>query len=156
MFRDFPLAMHSDAQGAAEAANCASDQGKFWEYHDKLFENQRALSTDSLKKYAVDLQLDSQEFDACLDSGKYTEDVQSDLLNGQALGVTGTPAFFINGRFLNGAQPFEMFAQIIDEELRRSRASPHVDAIRRARRETRPGGRKVAVVVCEEGGSVSV
>ncbi len=69
---------------------------------------------------------------------------------------TEIAAFFINGRFLNGAQPFEMFAQIIDEELRRSRASPHVDAIRRARRETRPGGRKVAVVVCEEGGSVSV
>lgn len=117
MFRDFPLPMRKDAHGAAEAANCASDQDKFWEYHDKLFENQRALSVENLKKYAVDLQLDSRQFNACLDSGKYTEDVQGDVQNGQSLGVTGTPAFFINGRFLNGAQPFEMFAQIIDEEL---------------------------------------
>lgn len=117
MFRDFPLAMHKDAQAAAEAANCAGDQDKFWEYHDKLFENQRALTVDSLKQYAVDLQLDGEAFNGCLDSGKYTADVQEDMRQGQSLGVTGTPAFFVNGRFLNGAQPFERFAQIIDEEL---------------------------------------
>jgi protein-disulfide isomerase len=117
VFRDFPLAMHKDAQGAAEAANCAGDQDKFWEYHDKLFENQRALATDSLKQYAVDLELDTEQFNGCLDSGKYTADVKTDMAQGQALGVTGTPAFFINGRFLNGAQPYEKFVQIIDEEL---------------------------------------
>ena len=117
MFRDLPLAMHKEAQGAAEAANCASDQGKFWEYHDKLFENQRALAIDQLKEYATALELDSEQFNDCLDSGKYTEDVKADARHAQSLGVTGTPAFFINGRFLNGAQPYEKFAQIIDEEL---------------------------------------
>jgi protein-disulfide isomerase len=109
--------MHKDAQGAAEAANCASEQDKFWQYHDKLFENQRALAIDNLKQYAVDLQLDSEQFNGCLDSGKYTEDVKDDMLHAQSLGVSGTPAFFINGRFLNGAQPYEKFVQIIDEEL---------------------------------------
>jgi protein-disulfide isomerase len=117
VFRDLPLAMHKDAQGAAEAANCAHDQGKFWEYHDKLFENQRALTIDSLKRYATDLQLDAEQFNSCLDSGKYTQDVKNDMSHAQSLGVSGTPAFFINGRFLNGAQPYEIFARIIDEEL---------------------------------------
>jgi protein-disulfide isomerase len=117
VFRDMPLAMHKDAQGAAEAANCASDQDKFWEYHDKLFENQRALDVNSLKQYAIDLQLDTAQFDTCLDSGKHTEDVKKDALEAQSLGVSGTPAFFVNGRFLNGAQPFEAFERIINEEL---------------------------------------
>ena len=70
--------MHKQAQGAAEAANCASDQGKFWEYHDKLFENQRALAVANLKQYAGDLELDTEEFNSCLDSGKFTADVNED------------------------------------------------------------------------------
>ena len=109
--------MHKEAQGAHEAAQCANDQGKFWEYHDKLFANQKALDKDSLIKYASDLQLDGESFAACLDSGKFSADVRQDVSDGQAVGVTGTPAFFINGRFLNGAVPYEQFAAIIDEEL---------------------------------------
>jgi protein-disulfide isomerase len=96
---------------------CANDQGKFWEYHDKLFENQRALQADQLKQYAADLGLDADSFNSCFDSGKFKSAVTEDYLEGQQLGVTGTPAFFINGRFLSGAQPFEAFQAIIDEEL---------------------------------------
>ena len=82
-----------------------------------MFENQRALDKDSLIKYAGELQLDGETFTACLDSGKYTADVKQDVVDGQEVGVTGTPAFFINGRFVNGAVPYEQFATIIDEEL---------------------------------------
>ena len=119
VFRDFPLSFHQQAQGAAEAAQCAHSQGKFWEYHDKLFENQKALAPDALKQYASDLGLDQERFDGCLDSGEFRTDVQNDLKEGSSYGVTGTPAFFVNGRFLNGAQPYEAFAQIIDDELER-------------------------------------
>jgi protein-disulfide isomerase len=117
IFRDFPLGFHDKAQISAEAANCAGAQDKFWEYHDKLFANQKALDKDSLIKYANDLQLDGESFTACLESGRYSADVRQDVSDGQAVGVTGTPAFFINGRFLNGAVPYEQFAAIIDEEL---------------------------------------
>lgn len=82
-----------------------------------MFENQKSLDKDSLVKYAGELQLDGQAFSTCLDSGEYTADVNQDLADGQRAGVTGTPAFFINGRFLNGAVPYEQFAAIIDEEL---------------------------------------
>ena len=117
VFRDFPLGFHDKAQISAEAANCAGAQDKFWEYHDKLFENQKALDKDSLLRYATELELDNERFATCLDSGTYTADVRQDVSDGQAAGVTGTPAFFINGRFLNGAVPYEQFAAIIDEEL---------------------------------------
>jgi len=117
VWRDFPLNFHKDAQKAAEAAQCASDQGKFWEYHDKLFENQRALQVDNLKKVAADMGLDAGKFDGCLDSGKYAADVKQDLEDGKAAGVTGTPAFLVNGRFLSGAQPYEAFEKLIEEEL---------------------------------------
>ena len=118
MFRDFPLAMHQNAQPAAEAAQCARAQGKFWEYHDKLFANQQALGKDQLRVYAAEVGLNGEEFNACFDGGKYRDEVQQDMKEGGALGVTGTPAFFVNGRFLSGAQPFESFARIIDEELK--------------------------------------
>jgi len=117
VFRDFPLSFHQDAQLAHEAANCANDQGKFWEFHDKLFANQKALKEASLKQYAVDLQLNADEFNGCLASGRHKPVVTQEQREGQAVGVTGTPAFFINGRFLNGAQPYENFASIIEEEL---------------------------------------
>jgi protein-disulfide isomerase len=123
VFRDYPLAFHDNAQISAEAANCASDQGKFWEYHDKLFENQGKLDKASLIQYAADMELDGASFTECLDSGKYTNDVKQDFADGQAVGVTGTPAFFINGRFLNGAVPYEQFAAIIDEELAKAGAN---------------------------------
>lgn len=117
VFRDFPLSFHQYAQKAAEAAECAQDQGKYWEMHDKLFQNQKNLDIDSLKKYAKDIGLDVEEFNSCLDSGKYASEVQKDFNDGQKYGVSGTPTFFINGIELVGAYPFDSFKQIIDAEL---------------------------------------
>lgn len=111
--------MHNRALPAAEAAQCAHDQGKFWEYHDKLFENQRALADENLKTYAEEIGLDLEKFNACLESAKHREDIQAEMRIGSEAGVTGTPAFFVNGRFLSGAQPFDAFKKIIDEELSR-------------------------------------
>ena len=118
MFRDLPLGMHQNAQKAAEAAQCARMQGKFWPYHDKLFANQQALAVDQLKQHAKDIGLDTAAFNACLDGGKTKDEVLADMKDAAALGVTGTPAFFVNGRFVSGAQPFESFVSLIDEELK--------------------------------------
>ena len=118
MVRDFPLtSIHPYAQKAAEASECADDQGKFWEYHDLVFANQSAIDVDSLKGYAGQLGLDTGTFDECLDEGKQSSEVEKDLEDGQASGVTGTPAFFINGQLVSGAQPFTVFQQIIDQLL---------------------------------------
>ena len=117
VFRHFPLRNHNRAAPAAEASQCAHEQDKFWEYHDKLFANQRALSDEDLKKYAAEIGLDTEKFNACYESGKYKDEVQKSAQVGGQLGVTGTPAFFINGRFLSGAQPFPEFQKIIDDEL---------------------------------------
>ena len=118
VFKDFPLtSMHAQAYKAAEAARCAGDQDKYWEYHDILFANTRALQLDKLKQYAADLKLNTAQFDACLDKNTYTGAVRRDLALGTELGVTGTPAFFVNGRFLSGAQPYSAFAELIDEAL---------------------------------------
>ena len=116
--KDLPLeAIHPRAQLAAEGARCAGDQGKFWEYHDTLYAKAPKLAEADLKIYAKDMGLESAKFDQCLISGKYKAAVQNDLAEGAKLGLTGTPAFFINGRELSGAQPMESFAAIIDEEL---------------------------------------
>lgn len=117
VFRDFPLGFHQYAQKASEAAECADDQGKFWEYHDRIFENQNLLSESNLKAWAQDLNLDTEEFNDCLDSGKYTEEVQEDMKDGSSYGVSGTPSFFINGIQLTGAQPYAAFEEIIEQEL---------------------------------------
>ncbi len=117
VFRDFPLGFHQNAQKASEAAECAKEQGKFWEMHDTIFDNQNAISVDDLKQYAADLGLDTEKFNDCLDTGKYEQEVKKDMEEGQSYGVTGTPAFFINGRLVSGAQPFANFKAIIDEEL---------------------------------------
>ena len=117
MYRDFPLPNHPAAGPAAEAALCAHDQGKFWEYHDKIFDNQRSLEMENLKRFATELSLDQAAFEKCLDTGEFRDVVQNDYEQGGRLGVNATPAFFINGRFLSGAQPFEAFKQIIDEEI---------------------------------------
>lgn len=119
VFRDFPLGFHKNAQKASEAAGCALEQGKFWPMHDKLFENQQALELDKLYGYASDLGLDADKFKTCLDSGSRAAEIAGDQKAGAAAGVSGTPAFFINGRFVSGAQPFDAFAKIIDEELAR-------------------------------------
>jgi len=109
--------MHKRANPAAEAAQCANEQGKFWEYHDKLFANQRALEDDDFVKYATEIGLDVDAFKACYTSGKFKGEVAKEAREGSQLGVTGTPAFFVNGRFLSGAQPFDAFKNIIDDEL---------------------------------------
>jgi len=116
--KDLPLdAIHPQARPAAEAARCAGDQGKFWDYHDKLYADGSKLTADELKNAAKDVGLNVESFDQCFASGKFKAAVQRDLLQGAQLGLTGTPAFFINGRELSGARPVEAFAAIIDEEL---------------------------------------
>lgn len=115
---NFPLSsIHPQAQEAAEAAECASDQEKFWEYHDLLFENQSALDTASLKDYAADLSMDTEVFNTCLDSGAKTEQVQNDFQVGVSAGVQGTPTFAINNQLLVGAQPLDAFQARIDAAL---------------------------------------
>ncbi|WP_281255467.1 DsbA family protein [Cystobacter ferrugineus] len=118
-FKNQPLPMHPNAKPAAEAALAAHEQGKFWEYHDKLFANQRALDRASLEKYAQELGLDVARFKAALDSGKFTAQVTADMAEASRVGVTGTPSFFINGRSLVGAQPIDAFKRVIDEELKK-------------------------------------
>lgn len=117
VYRDYPLPFHQFAQKASEAAECADEQGKFWEYHNKIFENQQGLGADNLKKWAVDLRLDTKKFNDCLDSGKMAAEVQKDLQDGSSYGASGTPAFFINGKLISGAQPYQAFKQAIDAEL---------------------------------------
>jgi protein-disulfide isomerase len=117
VYRHYPLPNHPNAQPAAEASECAAEQGKFWAYHDKLFANPSRLSLADLKQHAADLGLDGPTFDACVDTRKYKAQVEADAKAGQEAGVNGTPAFFINGRILSGAQPFEAFKRIIDDEL---------------------------------------
>ena len=117
VYRNYPLPNHPNARPAAEAAQCANEQGKFWQYHDRLFTNPSKLSDADLKQSAAELGLDASRFNACVDSHKYKAVVDADIKDGTAAGVSGTPAFFINGRALSGAQPFEAFKRIIDEEL---------------------------------------
>jgi protein-disulfide isomerase len=117
VFKDFPLSFHQNAQKAAEAGQCANDQGMFWELHDKMFANQGSIDVGSIKGYAASLGLDTSQFNACLDSGKYASEVQQDFSEGKAAGVSGTPTFFINGKKIVGAQPFSAFKQIIEQEL---------------------------------------
>ena len=111
-----------EASKAAEAALCASDQGKFWDYHDKLLESlyvgkHVTATTDDLKKLATDLGLDGSAFGACLDGSKYAQRVQAEAAEAQKLGVTGTPTFFVNDKMLVGAQPFAAFKTAIDNAL---------------------------------------
>jgi protein-disulfide isomerase len=118
VWKDFPLTqIHPQAFKAGEAAHCAADQGKFWEYHDRLFANQQALQPNDLKKHAADLGLDATAFASCLDTSKYGERVRDGVAEGSRLGVNSTPTIYINGRVLSGAQPFETFVSLIDEEL---------------------------------------
>jgi protein-disulfide isomerase len=118
VFRHYPLSFHLKAPKAAEATLCAGEQGKFWELHDALFESQE-IEVEALKLQAKRAGLDEARFDACLDSGKTAELVKRDMQEGQRVGVTGTPAFFINGLMLTGAQSEESFQKIIDSELER-------------------------------------
>ena len=117
VFRDYPLPFHDKAQKAAEAGQCANEQGKFWEMHDWMFDHQDKLDVPQLKEGAKSLQIDAAKFDACLDSGKFAKAIADNQKAGQEAGVSGTPAFFINGKMLSGAQPFEAFKESIEAEL---------------------------------------
>ena len=117
VFRDFPLSFHPNAQKAAEAAECAGEQGKYYEMHDKIFDNQQALSVTGYKQWASEIGLDTAKFNSCLDSGQMASEVQKDFQDGQAAGVRGTPAFLVNGKLISGAQPFQVFEQVIEAEL---------------------------------------
>jgi protein-disulfide isomerase len=119
VYRQFPLGFHANAEKAAEASLCANDQGKFWEMHDAMFADQHALGVDKLKATAARLGLNADQFDKCLDSGKYKAQVQKDVADGTAVGVQGTPTLFINGRVISGAVPFSEIKRVIDDELAR-------------------------------------
>ncbi len=117
VFRNFPLRFHENAESAALAAECANEQGRFWEYHDKIFQNQAYLGMDNYRAWAVELGLNAGQFNSCLDSGKYAENVQKDAEDGAKAGVTGTPTFFVNGQKIVGAQPYSAFKIAIDNAL---------------------------------------
>ena len=132
VMREFPLAMHPNAKGAAQAALCAGDQGEYWQMHDKMFANQRKLEVENLKTFAAELGLDTTAFDACLDDGKYAKQVSDDLTAGGRMGITGTPAFVLGltdprdpnkanvTEFISGAQSLERFTQTIDDLLKKA------------------------------------
>ncbi len=120
VYRDFPLGDRTRGWRAAEAAQCAGVQDKFWEFYDSLFEEPGALDDAGLKAHAQKVGLDEEAFTACLESGRFSEEVKGDKEAGRRAGVTATPTFFINGRYVRGAQPYSVFKQMIDEELEQS------------------------------------
>jgi protein-disulfide isomerase len=121
VFRDFPiLQIHPQAAKAAEAGACANEQGKFWPMHDLMFANQQKLDVASLKQHAATLGLDAAGFEKCLDGGKYADEWKKDSADAEKAGVQSTPAFFVNGRPVVGAVPYEQFAEVINEELGRA------------------------------------
>lgn len=115
IYRDFPvISSHPDALNAAVAAECASDQGAFWQYHDELFANQSNLSDANLKLIAQNLNLDTESFNDCFDNQRFKNEVYDDLQDGLKAGITGTPTFFINGNKVPGVIPYENFKELID------------------------------------------
>jgi protein-disulfide isomerase len=123
VFRDFPLrSIHPQAQKAAEAAQCAAEQQKFWSYHDKLFAAS-GLQMDELKKFAQELGLNLEQFTACLDSSKYASGIDADMRAGQNAGVNATPTFFVNGYPLSGAASFERFKELVDAALEQAQSA---------------------------------
>jgi protein-disulfide isomerase len=124
-YRDFPLRqIHPQADAAAEAARCAGEQGKFWQFHDRLFESNRALDLAAFADHAAAIGMDQGRFVDCLAADKFQSQIEQDLQDGTRVGVNGTPGFFINGVMVTGAQPLAVFERVVQEEL---------DALRRAR-----------------------
>lgn len=121
VFRDYPLSFHQNANVAAQASECAREQGKFWEMHGAMFANQAKLAANDLVETAATIGVEKDKFKACLDSGKYKDEVQKDFDDGQKAGVTGTPTFFINGIPMVGARDVNSFADIIESELERGK-----------------------------------
>ena len=121
VYKDFPLPGHTLERPAHEAARCAGAAGKYWEYHDRLFQAQPNFERADLLRYASDLGIPAEPFARCLDGGRFRGLVEADVQQGRLLDVTGTPMFFINGQRIEGAAPFETFKQVIDEALRNVR-----------------------------------
>lgn len=121
VFKDRPLAMHTLARGAHEAARCAGAAGQYWPYHDRLFAAQPAFRRADLLAYAAELGLDREAFARCLDERRFAADVTRDIEEAQALGITGTPTFLINGRRVIGATSIQEFRSIIDRALQERR-----------------------------------
>jgi protein-disulfide isomerase len=121
VFKDFPLPAHPFAEKAAEAARCAGEQGKFWEFHDRIFEDKKLEPAD-LKQDASALQLNTTKFDACLDSGAEAAVVQKDAGEGKALGLAGTPSFFANGHFFSGAMSYDALRDMVAQQLKAQQA----------------------------------
>jgi protein-disulfide isomerase len=126
VFRDFPQSVHPEATAAAQAAECAEDQGRYWPYHDKIFREQDRRGREGevvgfraadLKRWATDVGLEAAAFNECLDSGRHKDEVVKDYADAAAVGIQGTPVFFVNGRALFGAHPFATFQKVIEEEL---------------------------------------
>jgi protein-disulfide isomerase len=118
VYKDMPLdSLHPQGRAAAEASRCAAEQGRFWEFHDQVYGNPVDGSPATLQRFAQQAGLDVARFEACRSARKYQQAVQNDVQEGTLLGITGTPGFFINGRFLSGSQPLDTFARIFDEEL---------------------------------------
>ncbi|MBV8282519.1 MAG: DsbA family protein, partial [Candidatus Eremiobacteraeota bacterium] len=116
VYKDFPLPMHHSSEKAAEAARCAGEQGKFWEYHDVLFYSKQ-LDVDALKEHARVLKLDGEKFDNCLDSGNEAAAVKKDLDEAKGLGLTGTPSFFVNGHFFSGVIDYATLQDMVNQQL---------------------------------------
>ncbi|MEZ4235920.1 MAG: thioredoxin domain-containing protein [Myxococcota bacterium] len=119
VYRNFPLPMHGQAHRAAEASLCAKDQDKFWDYHDALFGDQKAWTDEDFVGYATAAGLDADAFRTCLTEGKHAEAVDSDIADGRKVGMSATPGFYVNGIPMQGSQPIEAFAEVIDAELAR-------------------------------------
>ena len=122
-FKHLPIKFHDKAQLAAEASMAAHEQGKFWEYHDKLFANPEGLDRASLERYAAELKLDLKKFTAALDSGKHKAQIDADLKLADESKTTSTPTFFVNGRRLVGTQPYDAFRMVIEQELAKKKKS---------------------------------
>ncbi len=124
VYRDFPiLSLHPYAEVSAQAADCANEQGKYWEYHDLLLSNQDKYLPADLTNFASQLNLDGTAFTTCISTGRYKQEIAKDVQDGESYGVTGTPTFFINGQALVGAQPYTVFASAIDAELAKANTS---------------------------------
>jgi len=121
IYKDFPLPSHALAMPAHEAARCAGEQDRYWAYHDVLFERQPRFERDDLVGYAVNLNLDRERFERCLDNHLFRAAVEADSAEGRELGVRSTPTFLINGKPLVGAHPIENFRAAIDDALRARR-----------------------------------
>lgn len=119
ILKDMPLASHDLARPAHEAARCAGAEGRYWPYHDRLYQEQPRFSRADLVRYAVELGLDGERFARCLDERTFAAAVEADVAQARALGIKATPTFLVNGQVLEGAHPIETFRSVIDDALRR-------------------------------------